>query len=365
MKREFETAIADEIIREIVRTLPTLASNARSPYLNEKLGQFNQGVDLSLVSERIRQEHRLLSFLVSSELDQRAPDIILRANAMSSVSWQFEDYDQRIQADLHRLNLDIAGKSESSEGFDLAALMQQVRAASEYPDDSVEGRQSYLDALADAMYTIQVDWFDLLTQYENSSLAVFGEDSESFMFRYNDGELTVNLSHVSYLPLSELEPVAAFYGFPGLEALRDKSGDSSLRSLLNLHGYELGWASFIVSRMAQHERSPESFLYFEKLLMSLAWLDLKLNSGHITTNQAEAYLIANTPYEPGRIAMQVKEVQATPGRYLAAAAGKLTLNDLLARCIEGDTDCDASFNQLVIERGAMPFDMLTRRLERQ
>ena len=170
--------------------------------------QFNQGVDLTLVSERIRQEHQLLTYLVSRERDARSPSIFLRANALASLDWQDDEYRTNIQSELLRTENAIAERQEGVSKLELGDYFHNVRTSAEYPEDSFEGRQGYLDSLADTMYTTQVDWFDLLLTYGDSSLALFGEDSDDFMFRYNSGELTVNLKAVDRLPMNELDAVA-------------------------------------------------------------------------------------------------------------------------------------------------------------
>ncbi len=379
IKRNFETAIADRIISDIVTTLPSLGGSTRISFLRDKLDQFNQGVDLALVSTRIRQEHALLVFMVNNEdVSLNSSDLISRVNAMTSITWPRENYTQQLEIEQQRLQAAIASRvSDEPSDFDLAEHMRQTRESTQYPDDSFEGRQRYLDALADAMFNTQVDQFDLLTEYEDSSLALFGEEfgeedgeehgeqSDAFLFRYNRGELTVNLQNVRNLPLFELLPLAAFYGFPGMESLR-KDNEGSLRAVLTLPGYHLGWASYMVSMVGT--RAPDhvlDYLYFEQLLTALAWVDLQLHTEKMNDIDALDYLMAQTPYSATRLALHVKEVRETPGRYLAAAAGKRTFMDLQAQCLQFDADCTAGFNQIATERGVLPFDSLSERLRRQ
>lgn len=367
VKREFETAIAGEIIASVRQELPALHGPAKRQFLREKLAQFNSSVDLALVTGHMVREYTLLDYLARSE-DARimSSDFIQRVNAMASVTWTAARYQKETADDLTRLAKRIL---ENAAASDIDDHMQAVRNQATYPDDSIEGRQRYLDNLAEAMFDLQIDWYDLLNYYDTSSMGLYGEESTDFLFRYNHhpstgGELTINLASVENLPLFELKPLAAFYGFPGLEVI-NAGGSLALQSQLDLPGYSHGWASYMVASIGARDKEPLPFLYFERMLTALAHIDMQLALGQLTADQASNYLLNNTPYTASRARLMVQAVRDAPGLYLAAFAGKRTFMELKAACESRGGECEAVFNQVVADLGVAPFELLSEYLRGQ
>ena len=239
-QQKFESAIAREILTQIRLDMTLLKGTARSTYLKQKQFQFNKAVNRNLLSRSMQLQAVLLDYLVASE-DVRwlSEDYAARVSSLSSLSWSLEDYENGLMKELDRLNQTIAVlvHHDPHNRFSIERHMSAVRAGAEYPDDSILGRQTYLDQLADAMITMQRDWHDIYESEEASALDISGSETAGYSFRHDGKTLHINLSDVRDLPQFEIKSVAAFYGFPGLQAFIQKR--ETLSDVLHLPGYTL------------------------------------------------------------------------------------------------------------------------------
>ena len=58
----------------------------------------------------------------------------------------------------------------------------------------------------------------------------------------------------------------------------------------------------------------------------------------------------------------LNQVTKKPGYYLAALAGKLVIVELHNRCLLKARNCEEEFNQVIVDFGPVPFDLLQSRL---
>lgn len=368
VRQQFETAIGDTIVREVKDTLPQLKGTERATYLRDKRDQFRQGVDFSIISTRLKEEFAVLEALVVTEdLLQFSGDPLAKFQAYTSLDWDLDAYNARFAQEIAKLDQTIAVLQRESDidSFDLQEHVARVRRAAHYPDDSFNGRQQYLDDLSQAMIQAQADWHAFLKRYEPSELAITGEEQSQRTFTYNNLELVINLGRVEDLPAFELRPLAVFYGYPGLQSLgKDSSG--SLQSNLNLPAYAFGWAAFVLDTIGTRDvANTVNYLYFSRLIASLAMADLNLSTAQWTREQALDYVYLNTPYSRHRVNLMLNEVALKPGHYVAALAGKLAFTELHERCLETAGDCDATFNQRVVDEAVLPFELLQEKLIRR
>ena len=253
-------------------------------------------------------------------------------------------------------------QSATEDIVEVPTHLQEVRSDAAYPADSFEGRQQYLDALSDQMFQTQVSWHSVLVRYEASSLSIEGTEGADYSFRYKEGTLLIDLTDVKDLPDFEQRPVAVFYGYPGLQAFVG-SNTNSLRQFVDLPGYQLGWASYILDYIASRDAEHlASYVYFSRLIASLALTDLYLHTGRWQQTQALEYLVTNTPYHPHRLALMLNEVQSRPGYYAAGVAGKTALVGLFENCRSRELACEAAFHQQIVSLGPIPFSLLAERL---
>ena len=365
-RAHFENAIARRILSDILEELPALTPGQRTQFLLSKKQLFEASVNPALTGNRIRFEKQLLDHLYrQSDLARHGAGYLPTLQAKTSLDWSLSDYERLVRQELNRIDQRIAELSQDShDNFDLARHMEQQRNQARYFPDSVEGRQQYLDSLADAMLTAQLDWHDTFEQYKESELAIYGEEDMDQMFRYSSDGLTINLGEIRSLPEFELKPLAAFYGFPGMGSFTPPDPDSLLQ-FVRLPAYTLGWGAYIVDAIGTRDTDRNiEYLYFSRMLAALALADLRLNTGNWTRALALEALYQTLPYSKERLTMMLNEVQADPGQHAAALAGKVMFVRFHERCLaEGRGDaCQAVYNQRIVDWGPLPFDMLRQRL---
>ena len=361
VKSQFENRIAETLLRDVRENLGRLEGAARVSFLREKSGLLNRSVDTSLLSNRLLLELRILEYLLASEDTLlHSGDYALRLTALSSLNWEPARYEQETLNELNRLDQTIAVLAEQQipGTFSHAEHMSDARRSAQYPEDSFDGRQHYLDRLSQEMIRAQADWFDLYTAYNPSELAIIGEEGSIRTLNYSGDGLVINLDEVTDLPAFELKSIAVYYGFPGLQSFVPRNA-GSLSAFLDLPAYTLGWAGYILDEVGTRDVADTlDYLYFARLNASLSLADLKLNDGSWSIDDAVAYVSGNTPYTRHRITLMIEQVQRSPGQYPAALAGKLKFAEINSRCRHEAGSCEAEFNQQVIDRGPIPFELL-------
>lgn len=365
IKQRFETGISRTILKEVRDTLPSLEGAERVAFLKEKSLQLGSHVNQNLITKNSRLEQKLLEFLATAE-DSRyySRDFLVTLQSMTSLDWSLSTYEEKLTEELNRIDqaIIVLANPKLDPGFNLPAHMEKVAATGTYPNDSFEGRQDYLDLLSQTMIEMQINWYGVLSVYEASQLGIIGEEGTDRTFEYDASGLTINLEQVSDLPLFELKSIAAFYGYPGLQAMTARNTDS-LRSHIDLPAYNLGWAGYILDLIgARDTQNTLDYHYFSRLIAGLALADLKINTGAWTRDQALIHIGQSTPYSKHRIGLMLNQVIKKPGYYLAALAGKLVIVELHNRCLLKAMNCEEEFNQVIVDFGPVPFDLLQSRL---
>lgn len=370
IKRRFETSIAQTILTEVRGSLPNLSGPARAAFLRQKNHQFSSSVNTSLISPTLMLESQLLAFLAeyadpnNRDSSHTNNSYTNNVNALTSLNWSLDTYEQKSRRELNRIDQTIAvlASDRNPARFDITSHLSQIRQSTGYPEDSDSGRQQYLDQLSEEMLTAQINWHSLLDRYEPSQLGITGVLQGPYAFHYEEEALIVNLAVTRDLPLFELKPISAFYGYPGLQSLTGKHPDS-LRQFLDLPGYNLGWAGYIVDVIGTRDTTSSlDYLYFARLLTGLALADIRIHRDGWSLSRAVEDLYLKTPYSRRRIELMLNEVAAKPGYYLAGLAGKLALTDLHSTCLQERNNCEQKFNQLIVDIGPVPFTLLAERI---
>lgn len=364
--RRFESAIARKLLGETHRELKHLKGSTRVNFLRHQSARFNRSVDRAVLSQQLKTEVEIFDYLVQSEeLRWFGTNFFDRLKSMTSLDWPISRYEAEVMAELGRIDQTIAALNarDPLNGFSLQQHMAEVRQTAKYPLDSASGRQTYLDSLADAMLSAQLDWNDIFHDYEPSELGIFGSDDAEYSFRHAGNNLYINLADVRDLPHFELKSLALFFGFPGLQAFHSSARTESLRNELTLPAYTLGWASFMLNYVATRDTGETTnHLYFQKLISSLALADLRTATGEWQLEDAVSFLKTETPYAENRIRLMLNQLDLEPGYYLAGFGGYVYFSDLRDKCLATGNPCEAAFFQQIIESGPVPFHLLERRL---
>lgn len=363
----FETAIAESILTEVSTTLPYLPAPQRLAFLKQQTDRFNQGVESNRISQSLRQEGELLDYLLRLE-ESKIPGVSFgaRVQKLSSLTFPEQWFTNQVTEELGRIDAIILSNSIEPT---LKAHLTAFRSNITYPKDSVDGRQGYLDDLSEAMMNLQAQWRPHLEQRAASTLQIEGhEDDTAPAFVYvraaRDGALSlkVNLTRVNDLPNFEMTCLAAYFGYPGLQAFSPAS-KNSIKHLLDLPGYREGWANTLVDIISETE-DTQSCQWFSRLQGSAAWVDLQLGQNRWDQQTALDYLAENTPYSRSRLKGIVSQISAEPGFYLAAFVGRIKFREILSAC-ESTTasNCKISMLQQFIDLGPLPFKLLERQLD--
>jgi uncharacterized protein (DUF885 family) len=359
--KRFENQIAESILREVRESFRKLEGAARVQFLREKSEQFDRSVNKNLLASRMLMEKDILDYLLTSEDILRHSDSYASTLvALSSLDWKPDTYEKKILEELNRIDQSIAvlNGEASKDSFNHHAHMSEVRMTTPYPEDTISGRQTYLDHLSQEMINAQADWFDTYTTYNPSELSILGEEGTTRSFHYTVDGLIINLDQVKDLPAFELKCLAVFYGFPGLQSFMPRR-EGSLSGFLNLPAYTLGWASYITDEIGTRDLANTlDYLYFSRLQASMALADLKLHRDEWLIDEAVKYITDNTPYSAHRITLMIDQIRKNPGYYTVALGGKLKFSELKSRCLAEGRNCEADFNQQVIDQGPIPFDIL-------
>lgn len=349
LARRMEDAIA---LKLLSRAKDLFLVEGRMPLtklkqLNEQLGR---DVNPALTSRSTRRQIQLLNHIIRAQVQGRnATSFEDRLARLTSVETDTLLLEGRILAEIDRLDRLTEGKSAPGEAA--------------YPENSVKGRQTYLDRVSDALVRGRFRWRDSLASYRGSALSIRGivDDNTQAMFNYDApaSELVINLADVSRLPGFELPGLAAYYGFPGIHALHAGAFDTPVQRFLDLPGYSRGWALYITTYLAgQDEEIASDIRRFVRLQVSLALSDLKLGKGEWSPSEALAFLAGNPAYPESRLAISIKEVIRSPGHYLAAFVGLQRFRQVTHLCLEKAGCTVERLHQQVINLGPVTFRML-------
>ena len=371
-KPTVETAIAEAIISTVRQGLREREGAERALFLREKLDQFRAGVDTRFINSRMRLESELLQYLAQSENARQGfgninnfSNFDARIIHLTSLNQPAESYEQPVTEEINRIDRAIAMLAGAGPGnnFHPPRHMDEVRRNATYPDDSIEGRQQYLDDLSQAMIEAQADWHSVLKTYEPSGLRITGVEATDHTFLYDNNGLTINLDSVRDLPAFEIKCIAVYYGYPGLQSLLPMDHGNSLRAELEIPAYHLGWAGYILDYIGEQDEGRRlDYLYCARLTAALALADLRINTGLWNPEQAADYIYETTPYARHRVRLMLNQVINNPGYFLAGVIGKFKFATLQRQCLASRGNCAAEWRQRIVNLGPMPFEMLEARL---
>ena len=365
-QRQFENAIAARLLSQVGETLPTLSGQQRADYLTRRLRNFQQSVDVSVLTSRLRLEHDLFVYLEKTARQAGDNTFDRRIRQLTTLDRSLVQHEQALTRELTRLDQTIAVLAATDPAdFDLARHMASIRGSANVPDNSPSGRQRYLDRVSEALFESQLNWPDVLQSYKAAELSILGTTGAPTSFTYDAGILRIDLTDVRDLPGFELRPAAAYFGYPGQHALAlsSRRENRSLKSLLTLPAYHLGWAAYVTDYLGTRDvEHTLDYLYFLKTRAALAMVDLRLNRGDWQRDAAHHYLVKETPYAEHRLELMINEVQAMPGYHLSGMIGKLEFSALHHYCQVTQGQCGSDFHQRIVDLGPIPFSLLKDRI---
>ena len=187
--------------------------------------------------------------------------------------------------------------------------------------------------------------------------------------------LVVNTSRIETRPLWEVETLALHEGVPGhhLQVARAHAIDGlpAFRRHAWYPAFGEGWALYAESLGPDLGLLRDPFSQFgrladEQLRAARLVVDTGIHAQGWPRQQAVDYLNANTANPPADNEVEVDRMIARPGEALAYKIGQLRIAALRARAQAAlGTRFDVrAFHDAVLENGALPLDLLEKRIDR-
>ncbi len=255
-----------------------------------------------------------------------------------------------------------------------------------YPDTD-EGREAYIaDATAsiDKIKAKLPEYFGLLPKagLEVKRVETFREQDGAAQHYYpgtpdgsRNGIYYAHLSDMKAMPKRELEVIAYHEGLPGhhmqISIAQELENIPQFRTQAGFTAYVEGWALYS-EWLAQEFSGTYEDPYSEfGRLGSEIWrairlvVDTGLHSKGWTEEQAIAYFLENAAITDLQARSEVRRYVVMPGQATSYKIGMIKIQDLRKKAEEalGDEFDIRGFHDVVLSGGALPLDVLERRVD--
>lgn len=293
--------------------------------------------------------------------------------------------------DIHQIGLDevarIRGEMEDimeQVGFegDLADFFEFVRTDPQfYYPDTDEGRQRYLDeskAMIDELMEVAPQYFGRLPVGELEVRAVeeYRIDSATGAF-YEQGSLDgtrpgayyVNLANMQDNPTYLMQSLAFHEGAPGhhfqVALSQELENTPMFQRFAWYSAYGEGWALYselLGKDMGFFTDPYQDFgrLSYEIFRAARLVVDTGIHHMRWTEEEANAYMLENTPMPAGDIQNEVRRYIVWPGQAVSYKIGMLTILELRQRAMDalGEDFDYGEFHDVVLTNGSVPLTLL-------
>jgi uncharacterized protein (DUF885 family) len=288
----------------------------------------------------------------------------------------------RLRGELEKVQKDVG-----VEG-DLQAFFKHVQADPSrlYPNTDA-GRQAYIDEATRVIGNIEKQlpqYFGLLpkAKLQVKRVEAFREQDGAAQHYYpgtpdgsRPGVYYAHLSDMNAMPKTELEVIAYHEGLPGhhmqISIAQELTGVPEFRTQYGSTAYSEGWglySEWLAKEMPGTYPTPYSNY---GRLMSEMWrairlvVDTGMHAKGWTEQQAVDYFRANSSVPDAAIQSEVRRYIVTPGQATAYKVGMIRIQELRkkAETALGDTFDIRGFHDAVLGGGAMPLDLLERRVD--
>ncbi|TKS53216.1 DUF885 domain-containing protein [Luteimonas yindakuii] len=299
--------------------------------------------------------------------------------------------------EIHQLGLDevarLRGEMEAvmaQVGFkgDLQAFFQHINTSPQfrYPDTDA-GRQAYIDDATRAIDNIKQHlpaYFGLLPKADLvvKRVEAFREQDGAAQHYFpgtpdgaRPGIYYAHLSDMGAMPKTELEVIAYHEGLPGhhmqISIAQELEGVPTFRTQYSSTAYSEGWglySEWLAKEMPDTYTDPYSEY---GRLMSEMWrairlvVDTGMHAKGWTEEQAVDYFRQNASVPEAAIRSEVRRYLIMPGQATAYKVGMIRIQQLRAKAEGelGEAFDIRGFHDTVLGGGAMPLDLLERRVD--
>ena len=256
-----------------------------------------------------------------------------------------------------------------------------------YPNTD-EGRQAYIEAATADIANIKQQlpaYFGLLPKADLvvKRVEAFREQDGAAQHYYpgtpdgsRPGVYYAHLSDMNAMPKTELEVIAYHEGLPGhhmqISIAQELTGIPQFRTQYNTNAYAEGWglySEWLAKEMPGTYQDPYSEY---GRLMSEMWrairlvVDTGLHAKGWTEQQAVDYFRANSSVPEAAIRSEVQRYLVSPGQATGYKIGMIRIQELRrkAEAELGDDFDIRGFHDAVLGGGALPLDLLEKRVDR-
>ncbi|MCD9045169.1 DUF885 domain-containing protein [Luteimonas sp. MHLX1A] len=299
--------------------------------------------------------------------------------------------------EIHQLGLDevarLRGEMEAvmaTVGFegDLQAFFEHINTSPQfrYPDTDA-GRQAYIDDATKAIDNIKQHlpaYFGLLPKADLvvRRVEAFREQDGAAQHYFpgtpdgaRPGIYYAHLSDMDAMPKTELEVIAYHEGLPGhhmqISIAQELEGVPTFRTQYSSTAYSEGWglySEWLAKEMPDTYQDPYSEY---GRLMSEMWrairlvVDTGMHAKGWTEEQAVDFFRQNASVPDAAIRSEVRRYLIMPGQATAYKVGMIRIQQLRAKAEAelGEAFDIRGFHDTVLGGGAMPLDLLERRVD--
>ncbi|MFL2503690.1 MAG: DUF885 family protein [Candidatus Azotimanducaceae bacterium] len=357
--KELENTHTRNLLNNIYYEYPTQEPRRKAKYLRKKLKEIKEKVNLSYLNSENKKEIAILEFLENKESNlQKDVSFPNRVKYLSSLSYPLDECSQMLTTEKAEIEEKLNDRRIRFSGSKIPAQTKSPKPF--FFESTDEGRQKYLDLLANDLKKTGSLALSILENYPKSALTVVGERENDFSFYYRDRILRININNLATLPRDETIALAAFFGLPGAGAIRE-DGKISLSKFLYLPSYNLGWATYSLNELA--ELDPENsgaYLNFRKLIIVLGLTDLNMHIYRWSTYEGSKFLEENLNYSGNRTQLFLDQIRENSGFYLSVSLGGVFFKDVKRKCLEKRSSdfCGKELNQLIVDSGTTPLPYL-------
>ena len=311
-----------------------------------------------------------------------------RLESMTTTAMTADEIHELGLAEVERIRSEM-DSIRDAVGFDgdLDAFFAFVRDDPRFYFPSTDdGRQAYLDKAESDLDFIEARlprYFGLLPQapLEVRRVEPFREvagQAQHYQRGSPDGSRPgIYYSHLidmSSMPIPTLEATAYHEGLPGhhlqISIAQELRGLPTFRTVAGFTAYSEGWGLYAELLAREMGGYADPYSDFGRLTNEI-WralrlvVDTGLHARRWTEEQAVDYMLANSAIAEGQVRAEVRRYIVMPGQATSYKIGMLRIQALRARAEEllGDSFDIRAFHDVVLGSGALPLDLLDRRVD--
>lgn len=289
---------------------------------------------------------------------------------------------KRLRAELEALQAKIGVKG------DLQAFFKHVQndPTRLFPNTDV-GRQAYIDAATQDIANIKKvlpQYFGLMPKadLQVKRVEAFREQDGAAQHYFpgtpdgsRPGTYYAHLSDMTSMPKTELEVIAYHEGLPGhhmqISIAQELKGVPQFRTQLGYGAYSEGWGLYSEALAKEIPGTYQDPYSEYGRLMSEMWrairlvVDTGMHAKGWTEQQAVDYFRANSSVPDAAIKSEVQRYLVMPGQATSYKIGMIKIQDLRKKAETelGDKFDIRGFHDVILGGGAMPLDLLEKRVD--